>query len=304
MDQPLTVDLVDGTYELFRHYFGRPSGSGGRQGVATRGVLATVVGLLESGATHIGVATDHVVESFRNALWPAYKTGEGIPEDLARQFPLLEEALAALGVAVFPMVDLEADDGLASLAAVAAGDSSVAQVRIWSPDKDLAQCVSGTRVVQVESRTGAVRDEAGVRERFGVPPSSIPDWLALVGDSADGFPGIAGWGKASAAAVLSVYGHLDQIPDDPDAWVPAARAAVRGAPRLAATLAAERDLASLFRELATLRREPPLVGEIGELGWLGPTPDWAAHPLAALDDRLTARVERLVATRTGSRALP
>lgn len=293
----MQVDLVDGTYELFRHHFGRHASAREFAFAATRGVLTTVVGLLERGATHVGVATDHVVESFRNEMWPGYKTGAGIPEDLARQFPLVEESLAALGVAVFPMVEWEADDGLASLAASATAVKEVEAVRLWSPDKDLAQCVSGTRVVQVDSRTRAVRDEAGVRDRFGVGPTSIPDWLALVGDSADGFPGIRGWGKASAAAVLRVYRHLEQIPDDPGAWLPAARDAVRQAARLADELAAQRELAVLFKDLATLRREPPLVASIDELAWRGPAIGPSSSRDLPVDSALIARVDKLAAAR-------
>src|SRR5580658_9803222 len=207
------VHLVDGTYELFRHFFGQPprAGSDGVEIGAVRGVLSSVVAMLGDGATHIGVATDHVIESFRNDLWPGYKTGSGIDPLLRAQFIPLEEALDALGVVVWPMTDLEADDALASAAAVAADDASVRQVVICTPDKDLAQCVVGDRVVQLDRRKDVITDEDGVRAKFGVSPRSIPDWLALVGDSADGFPGLPGWGKRSAALVLAHYEHLDAI---------------------------------------------------------------------------------------------
>lgn len=271
----MKVHLVDGTYELFRHHFGRPSHltATGQEVAATRGVLASLLDLLEAGATHLGMATDHVIESFRNQLWPGYKTGAGVPVELSSQFGLLEEAVAAMGVVVWPMVDLEADDALASAAAVAAADERVEQVLICTPDKDLAQCVSGTRVVQLDRRRregapegGVVTDEDGVRARYGVGPRSIPDWLALVGDSSDGFPGLSGWGPASASALLARYGHLEAIPDAPGRW----EVTVRGGSRLAATLAAQRELAMLFRDLATLRVDPALVGAVDELAWAGP----------------------------------
>jgi 5'-3' exonuclease len=222
---------------------------------------------VQDGATHIGVATDHVIESFRNALWPGYKTGEGIDPALWAQFPLLEEALRAWGLTVWPMVEVEADDALASAAAKAALDPRVDQVIICSPDKDLAQCVRGTRVVQRDRVRRITRDEAGVVARFGVPPASIPDYLALVGDTADGFPGLPGWGPKSAAAVLAKFGHIDAIPDDHHAWgVEVARAR-----SLAATLARDRELAGLFRQLATLRTDVPVFESVDELAWTGPT---------------------------------
>ncbi|HVA10204.1 MAG TPA: 5'-3' exonuclease H3TH domain-containing protein [Acidimicrobiales bacterium] len=266
------VHLVDGTYELFRQYFGQPprASADGREVAATYGVVTSVLGMLEGGATHIGVATDHVIESFRNELWPQYKTGEGVPEPLTSQFELLEEALEALGVVVWPMVDVEADDALASAVAVVADDPRVQQILICTPDKDLAQCVVGDRIVQLDRRKDVIVNEDGVRAKFGVSPASIPDWLALVGDSADGFPGLAGWGKRSAAVVLSHYDHLDAIPDDVESWDPVVRKAVRGADRLATTLAAERGLAELFRELATLRTDKSLLGGVPELKWTGP----------------------------------
>jgi 5'-3' exonuclease len=270
----MRVHLLDGTYELFRHFFGQPprSGEDGAEIGATYGVLATVLTMLEGGVTHLGVATDHVIPSFRNELWPGYKTGDEVPEVLRSQFDLLEESLGTLGVVVWPMVDLEADDALASAAAVAAEDPSVEQVIICTPDKDLAQCVAGRRVVQLDRRKDLLIDEDGVRAKFGVSPPSIPDWLALVGDAADGFPGLSGWGKRSAAVVLAHYGRLDSIPDDVEQWEPAVRKAVRGVERLAATLRNERPLVELFRVLATLRIERSLLPQVADLEWHGPTP--------------------------------
>jgi 5'-3' exonuclease len=265
----MRVHLIDGTYELFRHYYGAKDALESRT-AATRGVLGTVVGMLADGATHIGVATDHVIESFRNDLWRGYKSSEGMPEAIKAQFPLLEEALATLGVAVWPMVDLEADDGLASAAALAAENPAVDQVAIWTPDKDLGQCVRGSRVVQVDRRSGKVIDEAGVEEKFGVPPVSIPDWLGLVGDTADGFPGIPGFGKKTAATILQRYGHVAAIP--PSDWdVP-----VRGAATLAATLEEQRDLANLFVDLATLRIDNSLFDDVDAMRWEAPTDDFEA----------------------------
>src|SRR5688572_22586317 len=252
----MDVHLIDGTYELFRHYYAVPSArdAQGREVGAVRGVLASVLSMINGGARYVGVATDHVIESFRNRLWPAYKTGDGIEPDLLAQFPLLEDALEAAGFVVWPMVEFEADDALAAGAAAAACDPSVERVVICTPDKDLAQCVRGTRVVQLNRRTRQVRDEAGVVEKFGVLPQSIPDYLALVGDSADGYPGLRGWGAKSAAAVLARYGHLEAIPADPRTWnVNAASPAA-----LARTLQAHRDDAFLFRTLATLRTDVPL----------------------------------------------
>ena len=228
--------------------------------------------MLNAGATHVGVATDHVIESFRNQLWPGYKTGDGIERDLLAQFPLLEDALSALGVAVWPMVEFEADDALASGAAAAALDSRVDRVVICTPDKDLAQCVRGTRIVQMNRRTRTIRDEAAVVGRFGVAPPSIPDYLALVGDAADGYPGLRGWGAKSAAAVLARFGHLESIPDD--SRVCGVNAASPGA--LALTLARERDRAMLFRDLATLRTHLPLFESVEDLRWTGPTPAFAS----------------------------
>src|SRR5262249_27859163 len=216
MEPLLDISLVDGTYELFRHYYALPSArdADGREVAAVRGVLTSILGMISSGATHVGVATDHIIESFRNQLWAGYKTGEGIEPDLLAQFNLLEEAVAAMGVAVWPMVEFEADDALAAAATAASGDPRVGRVIICPPDKDLAQCVRGTRIVQMNRRTSVILDEAGVTTKFGVPPVSIPDYLALVGDAADGYPGLPGWGAKSAAAVLARYGHIENIPED------------------------------------------------------------------------------------------
>jgi 5'-3' exonuclease len=271
----MQIHLVDGTYELFRHHLGLPPEVAATSRAAgTRGVMRSVLALIGDGATHVGVATDTVIESFRNDLWPGYKSSAGIEEALLAQFPLLESALSALGVTVWGMVELEADDALATAAARAAAERAVERVVICTPDKDLGQCVSGTRVVQLDRRAERLRDEDGVRERFGVPPASIPDYLALVGDSADGFPGLPGWGAKSAAAVLARYGRIEAIPDDAADW----DVAVRGAGRLAAALAAERELAELFRTLATLRTDAAGVLEDGaeELRWRGPEDDLQA----------------------------
>jgi 5'-3' exonuclease len=273
----MEVHLIDGTYELFRHYYALPKvrDSTGREVAAVRGVTASLIAMLGSGATHIAVATDHVIESFRNDLWPGYKTGEGIEPDLLAQFPLLEEALAALGIVVWPMVEFEADDALAAAALAAANDQRVERVIICTPDKDLAQCVRGTRIVQLDRRKNIVRDEAGVVARFGVTPESIPDYLALVGDSADGFPGLQGWGAKSAAAVLARFGHIESIPADWREW----GVSVASPKALASKLTAERELAMLFRVLATLRTDIPLFASVDELEWKGSTADFA--PLAA-----------------------
>lgn len=269
----MDVYLIDGTYELFRHFFAVPSAKdeAGREVGAVRGVLTSLLGLMKAGETHIGVATDHVIESFRNELWPGYKTSEGIPPELHAQFPLLEQALDALGVVVWPMVEYEADDALASATAIAEADPRVERVLVCTPDKDLAQVVRGTRVVQFDRRARVVRDEAGVVAKFGVPPASIPDYLALVGDAADGYPGLPGWGAKSASAVLARFGHLEAIPADWRTWgVNASRPAV-----LAATLAAQRDRALLFRELARLKSDLPLFESVDHLRWTGPTPAFA-----------------------------
>jgi len=273
----LKVHLVDGTYELFRHYYAMPPAKDqhGREVAAVRGVVASLLGMISGGATHVGVATDHIIESFRNDLWPGYKTGAGIEPDLWAQFPLLEEALSAAGMVVWPMVEFEADDALAAAAIAAAQDARVEQVIICTPDKDLAQTVSGTRIVQLNRRTRAIRDEAGVVAKFGVPPASIPDYLALVGDTADGFPGLQGWGPKSAAAVLARFGHIDQIPADWHDW----HVNVASPAALGRTLSAERERALLFRRLATLRTDIPLFDSVDALKWKGPTTAFA--PLAA-----------------------
>jgi 5'-3' exonuclease len=273
----LDVYLIDGTYELFRHYYALPSARDrdGHEVGSVRGVLASVLGMITGGARYVGVATDHVIESFRNRLWPDYKTGEGIDPDLLAQFPLLEEALVALGVTTWPMIEFEADDALASAATAAARDPRVERAIICTPDKDLAQCVRGTRIVQMDRRTRTIRDEAGIIAKFGVPPISIPDYLALVGDSADGYPGVPGWGIKSTAAVLAKYGHLESIPADWRTW--GVNAAHPGA--LAQALERERDHAFLFRDLATLRSDISLFASVDELHWNGPTA--AFGPLAA-----------------------
>jgi 5'-3' exonuclease len=269
------VHLIDGTYELFR-YFLSPGAAFDRRGpkelLGVRGVVASILSMLEGGATHLGVATDHVIESFRNQLWEGYKTGEGMDPLLYAQFEPLEEALSALGVIVWPMVEFEADDALAAAAAMAAADGRVEQVVICTPDKDLAQCVRGTRIVQLDRRRAELRDEAGVRQRFGVPPASIPDWLALVGDRADGYPGLPGWGARSAATVLARYGHLERVPRQAAEW----DVSVRGAARLAGTLAEEGERARLFRTLATLRADAPIGTDVEALRWVGPRPGFAA----------------------------
>jgi len=275
------IYLLDGTYELFRHFFALPPyvGREGREVAATRGVLGSVLGMLESGVTHLAVATDHVIESFRNELWPGYKTSAGVDPRLLQQFPLLEEALQALGVVVWPMVELEADDALGTAARVAAQSAEVERVLICTPDKDLAQCVQGSRVVALDRRSGRTMDEAGVVAKFGVRPASIPDYLALVGDSADGFPGVPGWGAKSASTLLARYGHIDQIPLDVRAW----GLNLRGADRLAAALRASFDLALLFRHLATLRTDASIKAEPADLRWNGP-----AGRFAALCDEIDA----------------
>ncbi|HEY1263653.1 MAG TPA: 5'-3' exonuclease H3TH domain-containing protein [Terriglobales bacterium] len=272
----MEVYLVDGTYELFRHYYALPSArdADGREVAAVRGVLSSLLGMIKAGATHIGVATDHVIESFRNALWPGYKTSEGVEPELLTQFPLLEEALAAAGIVIWPMVEFEADDALAAAALKASSDSRVDRVIICTPDKDLAQCVRGTRVVQLNRRTRVFCDEAGVIQKFGVPPASIPDYLALVGDSADGYPGLPGWGPKSSAAVLARFGHLESIPRHARDWH--VNAANAGA--LAETLHLQMQEALLFRKLATLRTDMEPFENVEQLRWTGHTaafPAWA-----------------------------
>ncbi len=266
----MNVHLIDGTYELFRHFFAVPAAKdgNGQEIGAVRGVLASVLSMIERDATHLGVATDHVVESFRNDLYPGYKTSEGVDAELLSQFPILEEALEAMGVVVWPMIEFEADDALASAAAKAAQNDDVAQVLICTPDKDLSQCVVGTRVVQLDRRQNIVRDEAGVVAKFGVSPHSIPDYLAVVGDSADGFPGVAGWGQKAAAAVLSHYPHLEDIPKDWREW----DSSIRKARGLSESLFGAWDDALLFRRLATLRVDAPVFGAVEDLRWRGPRP--------------------------------
>jgi 5'-3' exonuclease len=285
------IYLVDGTYELFRHYYALPPAkdADGREVAAVRGVLASVLGMIRGGATHIAVATDHVIESFRNGLWPDYKTSEGVEPDLLAQFPLLEEVLIAAGVVVWPMVEFEADDALAAAAKAADQDARVARVIICTPDKDLAQSVRGTRVVQLNRRTQVTIDEAGVVQKFGVSPASIPDYLALVGDAADGYPGLPGWGAKSTAAVLAKFVHLESIPSDSREW----HVNVASTSTLAATLARERDRAMLFRKLATLRTDIPLFDNIDRLRWNGPT---------AAFDEIAARLDaaRTEKTRPGA----
>ncbi len=269
----MQVHLIDGTYELFRHYFAVPKtlDAEGREVGAVRGVLASILSMTRAGATHLGVATDHVIESFRNDLYPGYKTGAGVPDDLLSQFPLLEEALTAMGIVVWPMVEFEADDALAAAAHLAAQDERVSQVLICTPDKDLSQCVVGDRIVQLDRRKKELRNEAGVIAKFGVKPESIPDYLALVGDNADGYPGLPGWGTKSTATVLARYGHLEAIPQHGTNWL----VRVANAGGLAETLHDRYTDAVLFRTLATLRTDIPLFSRVDELRWNGPTPEFA-----------------------------
>jgi 5'-3' exonuclease len=270
----LIVHLIDGTYELFRHFYGirRFKKSDPPLG-AVGGVLSATVRMLEEGATHVGVATDHIIESFRNQLWPGYKTSAGIERALLAQFQPLEEALLAMGVVVWPMVELEADDALASAAHIAAADDEVEKICIWTPDKDLAQCVDGDRIVQVDGRRNIIRNEKGVREKFGVAPQFIPDYLALVGDAADGYPGIAGCGPRTAARLIDLHGPIENFPPD--------------------VLREKRDLALLFKDLATLRTNAPLFENVDELRWRGSTPEFEAVAQRIADDRLLKRVRTL-----------
>jgi 5'-3' exonuclease len=288
----LEIYLVDGTYELFRHYYALPSAkdSAGREVAAVRGVLASVLGMINGGASHIAVATDHVIESFRNGLWPGYKTGEGIEPALWAQFSLLEDVFSAAGIVVWPMVEFEADDALAAAAAAADRDARVERVIICTPDKDLAQCVRGTRIVQLNRRTRVTLDEAGVVQKFGVSPASIPDYLALVGDAADGYPGLPGWGAKSSAAVLARFIHLESIPLDFREW----HVNVANASALADTLARERERALLFRTLATLRTDIALFDDVDQLRWNGHTPAFA---------ELAARLDAAVTEGRHSRAV-
>ncbi len=271
----MDVHLIDGTYELFRYFFAVPAAEdmNGREVGAVRGVLASVLSMIERGATHIGVATDHVVESFRNDLYPGYKTSEGVAPALLSQFPILEEALQAMGVVAWPMVYFEADDALASAADKAAKDERVRQVLICTPDKDLSQCVVGTRVVQLDRRRDILRDEAGVVAKFGVKPQSIPDYLAVVGDSADGFPGLPGWGAKAAALTLSQYAHLEDIPKDWQEW----HLSIRRARVLSESLFNGWNDALLFRTLATLRLDVPVFETVEDLRWKGPLPNFEEH---------------------------
>ncbi|HEX9775125.1 MAG TPA: 5'-3' exonuclease H3TH domain-containing protein [Actinomycetota bacterium] len=289
----MLVHLVDGTYELFRHYYAVPpvTNAHGEEVGAVAGVVRSIVGLLESGATHVAVATDHVIESFRNDLYPGYKSSAGMDPVLLGQFVPLEEALVAMGVTVWPMVEWEADDALAAGAARASSAGPVEQVLICTPDKDLAQCVRDARVVQLDRRQRIVRDEDGVRAKFGVGPRSIPDLLALTGDSADGFPGLPGWGAKSAAAVLGRYEHLEAIPARASDW----DVSVRGAERLAATLAEQMAEALLYRDLATLREDTPVTGEVQDWRWTGPGEEFGAWCDRLADAELRARVEGMAA---------
>jgi 5'-3' exonuclease len=263
----------------------------GREVGAVRGVLASLLGMMQVSHTYIGVATDQIIESFRNRLWPGYKTGDGIDPQLLSQFPLLEETLSALGVAVWPMVEFEADDALAAAAVAAAADPRVDRVLICTPDKDLAQSVRGNRVVQMDRRARTIRDEAGVVAKFGVSPASIPDYLALVGDASDGYPGLAGWGAKSTAAVLARFGHLESIPADWTTW--GVNASRPGA--LAATLARDRELAFLFRDLATLRTDIALFENVEQLKWKGPLPAFSSIA-ADLDAAVIQDVKRIRST--------
>jgi 5'-3' exonuclease len=284
----MDVHLIDGTYELFRYFFAVPSAkdAGGQEVGAVRGVLTSVLSMIEKGATHLGVATDHVVESFRNDLYPGYKTSEGVDPELLSQFPILEEALGAMGVVVWPMVEFEADDALASSASKAAKDVRVNQVFICTPDKDLSQCVVGKRVVQFDRRREVVRDESGVVEKFGVGPRSIPDYLAVVGDSADGFPGIPGWGAKAAALALSQYPRLEDIPRDWKAWHPS----IKRSRALSESLFGAWDDALLFRTLATLRLDVPVFDAVEDLRWKGPRPAFAEYCQRIKSSNLLRRV--------------
>src|SRR6266568_2660239 len=270
----MIIHLIDGTYELFRQFYGRRHFTKGEDTPfgAVVGVLHSVLEMIEQGATHLGVATDHIIESFRNELWPDYKTGEGIEPALWAQFHPLEEALAAMGVVVWPMIELEADDGLASAAHIASEDEEVQKVAIWTPDKDLAQCVRGTRVVQIDGRRKTIRDAAGIREKFGVDPPLIPDLLALVGDTADGYPGIPGIGDRTAVQLLNRYGSIEKFPSN--------------------ILGEQRDLALLFKNLATLRTDAPLFKKVETLRWRGATPAFAAWAKRMEAPRLLERCEK------------
>jgi 5'-3' exonuclease len=292
----MDIHLVDGTYELFRYHFALPSHvtDDGREVAAARGVAGSVLGMLEDGATHVAVATDHVIESFRNDLYDGYKDGSGVDEDLLAQFGLVEELLRALGVTVFAMVEYEADDALGAAARVAAADERVERVLICTPDKDLGQCVGG-KIVQFDRRKRQLVDVDGVREKFGVDPESIPDYLGLVGDTADGFPGLAGWGAKSAAAVLVRYGHLEEIPPDSHDW----DITVRGASKLALTLKHQMADAVLFRRIATIEYEAPTMDSVDELEWHGPRPELVALAASVDAPGLVERATRLADARAG-----
>jgi 5'-3' exonuclease len=294
----MDVHLLDGTYELFRHFFAVPAAADmkGQEIGAVRGVLTSVLSMIERGATHIGVATDHVVESFRNDLYPGYKTSEGVPPELLSQFPLLEEALEAMGVVVWPMVYYEADDALASAAGKAAQDDRVERVLICTPDKDLSQCVVGTRVVQLDRRRDILRDEAGVVAKFGVKPQSIPDYLAVVGDSADGFPGLPGWGQKAAALTFSQYHHLEDIPKAWREWHPS----IRKARLLSESLFNGWNDAQLFRTLATLRLDVPVFDNVEDLRWRGPHPNFEEHCQRMKSPDLLRRVSSAQSTKSKS----
>jgi 5'-3' exonuclease len=297
----MDVHLIDGTYELFRQFFGQkghlPPSEPGDDVAATVGVLNTVLATIEQGGTHVAVATDHRIESFRNEIWPGYKTSAGVDPALLAQFPVLEASLEAFGICVLAMDELEADDGLASAASVAIEDAAVDRVLIWTPDKDLAQCVRGDRVLQMDRRNSAILDERAVVEKYGVLPESIPDYLALVGDSADGFPGLRGWGRQSASAVLAAYRHLESIPPDEKDWHPQLRSRVRSANTLAGRLRDEMELALLFRDLATLRIDPGLVPPVAALAWSGPGERYRDVASYMRAPKLAQRAEDLAARR-------
>ncbi len=290
----MQVHLVDGTYELFRYHFAMPSHvtAAGQEVAAARGVAGTILTLLEEGATHVGAAFDHVIESFRNDLYDGYKDGSGVEADLLSQFNLVEDLVTAIGVTVFSMVEYEADDALGAAARVAAADDRVERVLICTPDKDLGQCVGG-KIVQLDRRKGVVSDVDGVREKFGVGPESIPDYLGLVGDTADGFPGLPGWGAKSAAAVLARYGHLEDIPPDSHDW----DVTVRGASKLALTLKHNLADAVLFRRIATIEYDAPTIEAVDELEWTGPTPDLPALAASVDAPGLVSRADRLARAR-------
>ena len=292
---PMKVHLIDGTYELFRHHYALPPevNQDGQQVSAVAGVVGSILGMLERGATHVAVATDHVIKSFRNDLWPGYKDGSGLDPDILSQFGLLEDALRGLGVVVWAMVEHEADDGLGAGAALAAADERVSQVLICTPDKDLAQCVVGDRVVQFDRRKRELRNADAVVEKFGVRPTSIPDYLALMGDSSDGYPGLAGWGAKSASVVLARYLHIDEIPDAVSEW----DVSVRGAAKLAATLAENRELARLFRRIATVDVNAPVSDSVDDLRWSGPEVEFPSVCEQIMSPGFARRAERLAADR-------